>query len=333
MWVSAGITEPMSMSVPVFSQLIETSGSIRNPVMALDTSKLAAISRRAIYESNVPTIRLELGNAVYFSTLDMSPVCHRLMPSAAARALLSYEYDNQHWNLTRLPIELPFTRSVIALIIRKRIVHKQRSFCTNLDDQLLVFSETLEDHLIHLQKVLTKCLQEGLSVSLPLSSFATFYPPPGIIPFHALWPYSVPSATPSDYLLDQFATRLDPSRGCHILMSFSRPTLTALLTQHVSNEAVIETESIMAGTTLHPDPHQPLGSFFYLLLDHCLHKWRCILPPGIPIRVISVDNHPKSEAAHDCHAWAAFRNCHYIRHSPVPIHPKKDLRLAASDPR
>ncbi len=78
-----------------------------------------------------------------------------------------------HHNWKRLPFGLKTSPAIFQRIFRNITCRNGLdSFCVNYIDDILIFSKTFTDHLIHTEK-LTAILQEGLRLKLLKCNFAT----------------------------------------------------------------------------------------------------------------------------------------------------------------
>ena len=111
-----------------------------------------------------------LGKAVYFSTLDLISGYWQVMLHPPDREKTAFVSHRGLYEFTVMPFGLASAPGIFTQLISK-VLEGYESFSTSYIDDVLVFSETLEDHLEHLQAVFSRLRQHGLKLKLKKCSF------------------------------------------------------------------------------------------------------------------------------------------------------------------
>lgn len=121
----------------------------------------------------IEDIVVKAGNCKWFSTLDINSAFWSIPVRERDRPKTAFVTQTGHFQWTCLPFGLKISPSIfqrcLANIIRR---NKLQSFCTNYIDDILIFSETFENHMVHIEKVLIALRNEGFKLKLSKCDFA-----------------------------------------------------------------------------------------------------------------------------------------------------------------
>lgn len=113
-------------------------------------------------------------NCKYFTTLDINSAFWSIPLRIEDREKTGFITQEGHYQWTCLPFGLktsPATfQRILSNILRK---HNLKDFTENYIDDILIFSETFEDHLIHIERVLNAIIKEGFRLKLKKCIFAS----------------------------------------------------------------------------------------------------------------------------------------------------------------
>ena len=140
--------------------------------MCIDYRRLNSVTIRPTY--NIPSTESlfnHLSNSKIFSTIDVSNAYYQCQIREKDKQLTAFSTRKGHFEFNRMPFGLvgaPFTfQRLITSILRNEIWE----ICLIYLDDILIFSDNFEEHLIRVQKVLEKIRQSGLKLSLPKCHF------------------------------------------------------------------------------------------------------------------------------------------------------------------
>lgn len=112
-------------------------------------------------------------NCKFFSTLDINSAFWAIPLRIEDRQKTGFVTQEGHFQWTCLPFGLKTSpaifQRILSNIIRK---HKLTHFAVNYIDDILIFSKTFEEHIIHLEQLLNAMLEEGFRIKLSKCKFA-----------------------------------------------------------------------------------------------------------------------------------------------------------------
>lgn len=115
-------------------------------------------------------------NCKYFSTLDINSAFWSIPIKIQDRYKTAFVTQEGHFQWTCLPFGLrtapAIFQRILSNIIRK---YKLSSFAVNFIDDILIFSKTFEEHIIHLSRLLEAIQTEGFRLKFSKCTFANNY--------------------------------------------------------------------------------------------------------------------------------------------------------------
>jgi hypothetical protein len=111
--------------------------------------------------------------AKFFTTLDLKQAYHQIPLSEASKPLTAFF---TYWNLyqyTMVPFGMATGAQVLTRLLDKVFQDLKFGFIYHYLDDLVVYSETYEEHLEHLRVVLDRLRSAGLTVKPDKVMFAT----------------------------------------------------------------------------------------------------------------------------------------------------------------
>jgi hypothetical protein len=118
---------------------------------------------------NMEDIFSKLGQATYFSTIDLASGFHQIKVNEQDIPKTAFSTDNGHWEFTRMPFGLkngPPTFQRMMNIIFAEIPNT----LIYLDD-IIIFSSSFQEHLADIKRVLRKLQNHNLQIQLDKSEF------------------------------------------------------------------------------------------------------------------------------------------------------------------
>lgn len=149
----------------------DASGKIKHR-MVIDYRRL----NEQTIEDKYPIPRIDeildsLGKCTYYTTLDLSQGFHQIEMHPDSIEKTAFSVNNGHYEYLRMPFGLKnapstFQRAMDSIL--KEFINK---FCLVYMDDIIVFSKSLHDHLIHLRQIFQKLREHNLKVQLDKTEF------------------------------------------------------------------------------------------------------------------------------------------------------------------
>ena len=98
----------------------------------------------------------KLGQAKYFSTLDATSGFHQLAIDAADKCKTAFSWRNGHYEFNRMPFGLCNAPATFQRAMDKLFEKERDKFVLPYFDDIIVYSDTEESHLKHLETVFSK---------------------------------------------------------------------------------------------------------------------------------------------------------------------------------
>lgn len=115
-------------------------------------------------------------NCKYFSTFDINSAFWAIPLKIQDRYKTAFVTQEGHFQWTCLPFGLKTApaifQRILSNIIRK---YKLSSFAVNFIDDILIFSKTFEEHILHITSLLEAILKEGFRLKFSKCIFANHY--------------------------------------------------------------------------------------------------------------------------------------------------------------
>lgn len=132
------------------------------------------INKRTVpqYESpqNIDSIIGKLGGKFYFSKLDLKNSFWLIPLGVESRKYTGFSIDGNVYQFRVVPFGL--STSCAALVrAMQMILNKYEEFCSHYIDDIIIFSESLEDHFVHLNRILGELNDNGLKLNLEKCEF------------------------------------------------------------------------------------------------------------------------------------------------------------------
>lgn len=121
----------------------------------------------------IEDILIKAGRARWFTTVDLNSAFWSIPIRIKDRYKTGFVTQNGHWQWRVLPFGLKSSpgifQRILASIIRK---HKLSGFCVNYIDDVLIYSDTFDEHVEHIEKLMEAIKAEGFRLKLLKCSFA-----------------------------------------------------------------------------------------------------------------------------------------------------------------
>lgn len=140
--------------------------------LAIDYRKL----NEKTVEDKYPLPRIEeilenLGKCTYFSTLDLAQGFHQIEMSPESIEKTAFSVNNGHYEYVRMPFGLKNAPSTFQRVVDNVLREYLYKFCFVYMDDVVIFSKSLHEHIVHIKQIFNKLREFNLKVQLDKSEF------------------------------------------------------------------------------------------------------------------------------------------------------------------
>lgn len=162
---------PYSSPVWIVPKKLDASGK-RKWRLVIDYRKL----NEKTIEDKYPLPRIEeildsLGKCSYFSTLDLAQGFHQIEMDAESIEKTAFVVNNGHYEYVRMPFGLKNAPSTFQRVMDNILRDYLYKSCFVYMDDIVIFSKSLQEHLIHVKQIFDKLKHYNLKVQLDKSEF------------------------------------------------------------------------------------------------------------------------------------------------------------------
>ena len=108
-----------------------------------------------------------------FTSLDLNSAYHQIGLTERSKALTAFATDWNLYEYTRVPFGLATGAQVLTRLLDKVFSDIKFKFVFHYLDDLVVYSDSFEEHILHLHEVFSRLRQAGLTVNPNKVKFAT----------------------------------------------------------------------------------------------------------------------------------------------------------------
>jgi len=159
-------------AAPVTLALKKGEGKTRLCVDFRDLNKI--VTPQAQPFPLIDDLIIKARNCKYFTSLDINSAFWSIPLRIEDRNKTGFITQEGHYQWTCLPFGLKTApaifQRILSSILRK---NNLKNFTENYIDDILIFSETFEDHIIHIKQVLEAIIKEGFRLKLRKCMFAS----------------------------------------------------------------------------------------------------------------------------------------------------------------
>lgn len=139
--------------------------------MCLDARTLnQRICPRFENPQNINVLMGRCGNNNYFTKLDLKSAYWLIRLEQHSKQYCGFSINGNIYQFTVTPFGLRTSSSSLIKVLEK-ILRKHDAYCTFYFDDILVFSKTEEEHLVHVEQVLVALNEGGLKINIDKCEF------------------------------------------------------------------------------------------------------------------------------------------------------------------
>jgi RNase H-like domain found in reverse transcriptase/Reverse transcriptase (RNA-dependent DNA polymerase) len=162
---------PYSSPVWVVPKKLDASGK-RKHRMVIDYRKLNEVT----VEDKYPIPRIDeildnLGKCTYFTTLDLAQGFHQIEVDSNSIEKTAFSVNNGHFEYLRMPFGLKNAPATFQRMMDEILKEYLYRFCFVYMDDIVIFSKSLHDHIIHIKMIFQKLRNVNLKIQLDKSEF------------------------------------------------------------------------------------------------------------------------------------------------------------------
>lgn len=120
---------------------------------------------------NISDVLDKLGNCQYFTTLDLASGFYQVEMSPEDIPKTAFNVEHGHYEFLRMPMGLKNSPSTFQRVMDNVLKDLQNTVCLVYLDDIIVFSTSLQEHIVNLQKVFQKLRESNFKIQMDKSEF------------------------------------------------------------------------------------------------------------------------------------------------------------------
>ncbi|CAH0404793.1 unnamed protein product [Chilo suppressalis] len=120
---------------------------------------------------NIADVLDKLGNCQYFSTLDLASGFYQVEMNPADIQKTAFNVEHGHFEFLRMPMGLKNSPSTFQRVMDNVLRELQNTICLVYLDDIIVFSTSLQEHIVNLEKVFQKLRESNFKIQMDKSEF------------------------------------------------------------------------------------------------------------------------------------------------------------------
>jgi hypothetical protein len=121
---------------------------------------------------NIEDLFGKLGNCRYFTTIDLAKGFHQIEVHPDDRHKTAFSTRTGHYEFNRMPFGLKNSPSSFQRLINHVLRDYINKICVVYLDDILIFSSSIDEHLVSIQKILQKLRESNLKIQIDKCNFA-----------------------------------------------------------------------------------------------------------------------------------------------------------------
>lgn len=120
---------------------------------------------------NITDVLDKLGRCQYFTTLDLASGFYQVEMNPSDIHKTAFNVENGHYEFLRMPMGLKNSPSTFQRVMDNVLRDLQNEVCLVYLDDIVVFSTSLQEHIINLEKVFKKLRESNFKIQMDKSEF------------------------------------------------------------------------------------------------------------------------------------------------------------------
>lgn len=120
---------------------------------------------------NIEEILSKLGNCKYFTTLDLTSGFHQIKMEESSIPKTAFSTEQGKWEFKRMPFGLKNAPSCFQRLMDNCLRGVQNEICAVYMDDIIVFSSSLQEHVVRLRKIFDRLRKANLKIQLDKTEF------------------------------------------------------------------------------------------------------------------------------------------------------------------
>lgn len=120
---------------------------------------------------NIADVLDKLGNCLYFTTLDLASGFYQVEMKPEDVPKTAFNVEHGHFEFLRMPMGLKNSPSTFQRVMDNVLRDLQNTICLVYLDDIIVFSTSLQEHMVNLQKVFQRLRESNFKIQMDKSEF------------------------------------------------------------------------------------------------------------------------------------------------------------------
>lgn len=120
---------------------------------------------------NIADVLDKLGNCHYFTTLDLASGFYQVEMKPDDVPKTAFNVEHGHFEFLRMPMGLKNSPSTFQRVMDNVLRDLQNTICLVYLDDIIVFSTSLQEHMVNLQKVFQRLRESNFKIQMDKSEF------------------------------------------------------------------------------------------------------------------------------------------------------------------
>lgn len=120
---------------------------------------------------NITDVLDKLGRCMYFTTLDLASGFHQIEMAAEDIPKTAFNVENGHFEYVRMPFGLKNAPATFQRVMDNVLKGLQGKICLVYMDDIIIYSTSLQEHLVNLTKVFQRLRDTNLKIQIDKSEF------------------------------------------------------------------------------------------------------------------------------------------------------------------
>ncbi|CAK1595436.1 unnamed protein product [Parnassius mnemosyne] len=120
---------------------------------------------------NISDVLDKLGNCQYFTTLDLASGFYQVEMNPSDIPKTAFNVEHGHFEFLRMPMGLKNSPSTFQRVMDNVLRDLQNTVCLVYLDDIIVFSTSLQEHMVNLEKVFQKLRESNFKIQMDKSEF------------------------------------------------------------------------------------------------------------------------------------------------------------------